>query len=165
MEIQLETFTLKRYNEIEHKSLKDELETGPSSSKFIHQIEERLEQSKNSEKIYQSAYVVEKQETQIGYVFISSMHADEVFLEYSVLKEFRGMGYARQLVTELTDYLFENHNIKSIRLDIDPSNTKSISVANACGFYVDEEDFESRNYIGKMQFVKENEFYISKRRR
>lgn len=43
MEIQLETFTLKRYNEAEHKSLKDELEAGASSSKFIHQTEERLE--------------------------------------------------------------------------------------------------------------------------
>ena len=90
---------------------------------------------------------------------------DEVFLEYAILKEFRGMGYASDIVREVTQYLFENYNLRSIRLDIDPSNKNSILVANACGFILDEEQFESRNYIGKMQFIKENDSYISKRRK
>lgn len=41
----------------------------------------------------------------------------------------------------------------------------SILVATNCGFSVDEEEFESRNFTGKMQFVRENELYISKRRK
>ena len=45
-----------------------------------------------------------------------------------------GMGYASDLVREVSDYLFVYHNIKSIRLDIDPSNKNSILVANSCGF-------------------------------
>ena len=90
---------------------------------------------------------------------------DEVFLEYAVLKEYRGMGYASDLVREVSSYLFENYNIKSIRLDIDPSNKNSILVANSCGFNLDEEDYESKNYVGKMQFVKDSDCYISKRKK
>lgn len=165
LNIELETLMLKRYNDIEHNFVKEDLERGMSSSKYIHQIGERLEQSKENKTIYQSGYVVEDRGTPIGYAFISSMHADEVFLEYSILRQFRNMGYGSALVRELTTYLFENHNIRSIRLDIDPSNQNSILVANACGYSVDEEEFEARNFTGKMQFIKENEFYISKRRK
>ena len=89
---------------------------------------------------------------------------DEVFLEYSILKEYRGKGYGSNIIREITDYLFEKHNIRSIRLDIDPSNRNSINVAQACGYAVDEDEFESHNYIGRMQFVRENAFYVSKRR-
>ena len=165
MNIELETLTLKRYNSDEHSYLKEELENGDSSSKYIHQIAERLVFSKDNTGIYQSGYIVEDDGTPIGYLFISSMRDDEVFLEYSVLKEFRGMGYGSSIVRETTDYLFEEHNIRSIRLDIDPSNTNSALVATACGYSVDEDEFESRNFTGKMQFVRENEFYISKRRK
>lgn len=90
---------------------------------------------------------------------------DEVFLEYAVLKEFRGMGYASSIVSETADYLFENHNIRSIRLEIDPSNRNSILVTKSCGFILDEEEFESRNFIGKMQFIKESNCYVSKRKK
>lgn len=165
MDIELETLDLKRYNREQHLTVKEELECGASASKHIHQIGERLELSKDNKSIYQSGYVVEDNGMPIGYLFISSMRDDEVFLEYSVLKQFRGMGYGSSIVRETTDYLFENHNIRSIRLDIDPSNRNSSLVATSCGFSVDEEEFESRNFTGKMQFVRENEFYISKRRR
>ena len=164
MTIELETLKLTSYKEQEHSFLKEELENGKSSSNYIHQIGERLESSKDNDKnIYQKAFIILDENTPIGYLFISSMINDEVFLEYAILKEFRGMGYASDIVREVTQYLFENYNLKSIRLDIDPSNKNSILVANACGFILDEEQFESRNYIGKMQFIKENENYISKR--
>lgn len=100
----------------------------------------------------------------MGYLFISSSVNDEVFLEYAVLKDFRRNGYATRIVSEVSDYLFEKHNISSIRLDIDPSNEGSIMVANACGYMLDEEEYESRNYIGKMQFVRDSTCYVSKRR-
>ena len=31
--------------------------------------------------------------------------------------------------------------------------------------YLDEEDYESRNFIGRMQFIKESDCYISKRKK
>ena len=92
------------------------------------------------------------------------MVRDEVFLEYAVLKEERGKGYGSDIVRETTDYLFQNHNIRSIRLDIDPSNKNSINAAEAAGYSVDEEEFASRNFTGRMQFVKDSEYYVSKRR-
>ena len=163
MNIELKSILLTRYKEEKHKTLKDELETGTSHSEFIHQIGERLEESKdNNKSIYQSAFVVEDLGIPIGYLYISRMIRDEVFLEYAVLKEYRGKGYGSSIIRETSDYLFENHNIKAIRLDIDPSNKNSINVAEACGYTVDEEEFASRNYMGRMQFVKDNEYYISK---
>lgn len=165
MNIQLESLFLTRYNPEKHLPLKQELETGESSSEFIHQIGERLESSKDNDRsIYTSAFVVEDLGTPIGYLYISSMVRDEVFLEYAVLKEERGKGYGSDIIRETTDYLFKNHNIRSIRLDIDPSNKNSINAAEACGYSVDEEEFASRNFTGRMQFVKDSEYYVSKRR-
>lgn len=165
MVIELDSLRLIRYSEYEHKFLKDEFEYGDSSSKYIYQIGERLELSKNNEKsVFQSAFIVLDKDIPIGYLYVSSMINDEVFLEYAILKECRGMGYASDVVSEVSDYLFQNYNIRSIKLDIDPSNKNSIYVANACGFILDEEEFESRNFMGKMKFIKESDCYISKRR-
>ena len=166
MIIELETLKLIRYSEDEHIFLKEEFENGESSSRYIHQIGDRLELSKDNDKtVFQSAFVILDGDTPVGYLFISSMINDEVFLEYAILKEFRRMGYASDVVREVSDYLFQNCNIRSIKLDIDPSNKNSILVANSCGFTPDEEEFESRNFIGKMKFIKESDCYISKRRK
>ncbi len=165
MNIELESLKLTRYKEEKHKNLKEEFEKGESHSSFIHQIGPRLENSKNNnQNIYQSAFVVEVEDIPIGYLFISSRVRDEVFLEYAVLKEYRGLGYGSTMIRETTDYLFENHNIRSIRLDIDPSNKNSINTAEACGYTLDEDEFASRNYLGRMEFVKDSTYYISKRR-
>ena len=166
MIIKLEKFDLVRYNDDKHKYLKEEFKNGNSFSEYIHQIPERLESSKyNDKNIYQSAFVVQYNEMPMGYLYISNKINDEVFLEYSVLKEYRKMGYGSELLNEITNYLFENCNIKNIRLDIDPSNKNSILLASACGFYLDEEEYEARNFIGKMQFIKESDIYISKRKK
>ena len=165
MNIELESLKLTRYKEEKHKNLKEEFEKGESHSSFIHQIGTRLENSKNNNRnIYQSAFVVEVEDIPIGYLFISSRVRDEVFLEYAVLKAYRGLGYGSTIIRETTDYLFENHNIRSIRLDIDPSNKNSINTAEACGYTLDEDEFASRNYMGRMEFVKDSTYYISKRR-
>lgn len=163
MNIDLETLTLVRYSE-EFEDVKEKLDKGESSSNFIHQVGERLEMTRDNNSVFQSAYVVLDYDMPVGYLFISSLVKDEVFLEYAVLKEHRGKGYASDIVDETTRYLFENHNMRSIRLDIDPINKNSILVAKSCGFMVDEDEYEARNFLGKMLFIKENEYYISKRR-
>jgi len=163
MNIELDTLKLVRYNEQEHLNIKKEFETN-SSSNFIHQIVERLENSKDCNSLFNSAFIVLDEHIPVGYLFISSNINDEVFLECSILKEFRGMGYGSAVTNEISDYLFEEQNIRSIKLDIDPSNKKSILAANSCGFFLDEEDYELRNYTGKMRFVKESSCYINKRK-
>ena len=166
MDIKLQTLNLTRYIEQNHKYLKNELEKGTSASSYIHQIGERLEISKDNNKtICQSAFVILDKEIPIGYLFISKVVNDEVFLECAILKEHRRKGYAKRILNEISEYLFVNHNIRSIRLDIDPSNKSSMLVASSCGFLLDEDDYESRNYTGKMEFVRESTCYISKRRK
>lgn len=97
-------------------------------------------------------------------MFISNKSRDEVFLEYAVLKKYRGNGYGSDILRETTAYLFQSHNIKAIRLDINPSNKKSINTAEACGYTLDEEEFASRNYTGRMQFIQDSAYYVSKRK-
>ena len=162
--IELQTLNLNRYDE-KYNQVKEELENGVSSSKYIHQIKERLETSKDNNKtIFNSAFIILDEDIPVGYLFISSNINDEVFLECSILKKFRGMGYGSRVTNEISNYLFQEQNIRSIKLDIDPSNKKSIMAANSCGFFLDEDDYESRNYIGKMNFVKESDCYINKRK-
>lgn len=161
--IELQTLSLTKYDE-KYSEIKEELENGTSSSGFIHQIKERLENSNNNKTIFNSGFIILDGDIPVGYLFISSNINDEVFLECSILKEFRGMGYGSRVTNEISDYLFEKQNVRSIKLDIDPSNKKSILAANSCGFFLDEEEYESRNYTGKMKFVKESNCYINKRK-
>lgn len=163
MNIDLESLRLVRYND-RYIDLKEEFEKGNSHSDYIHYIGERLVKSKeNKDSLFESAFVVLDRDEEIGYLYISNVKNDEVFLEYAILEEFRGMGYASDLINEISDYLFEKHNIRSIRLDIDPSNKNSMNVACACNFVEDEEEYASRNYMGRVQFVKDSYCYNSKR--
>ena len=166
MDIKLETLTLTRYDDEKHKILKEELENGESSSRFIHQISQRLNNSSYSgENIFQSTFVVLNNENPIGDVYISSRKDDEVFLKCSILRQFRNQGYGKRLLNEVGDYLFEEHNIKNIRADVNPSNKNSMLMLEACGYLFDEEEYEKRNFIGNMQFFKESDCYFSKRRK
>lgn len=164
IKIDLKTISLCRYDESFSK-VKEDFTNGDSSSNFIHSIKERLESStQNPEFTFQSAYLVLKQNIPIGYVFISGITNDEVYLECSVLSKFRKQGLGYVITNEVCDYLYENHNIKTIKLDISPSNRKSIMLAEKCGFIFDEEDYENRNYTGNMTFIKDSYCYVPKRR-
>lgn len=166
MNITLDTLNLVRYNEEKHKLLLEDFEKGESTSSFIHQIGQRLESSKtNFKTLFQSAFVIEDKEVPIGYLYVSPMQKDEVFIEYAVLKKYRGKGYGRKIIEEVSDYLFSVHNIENVKLDISPSNKNSMFIAEICGFEMDEEEFESRNFTGKMVFFKQSDCYIPKRRK
>lgn len=162
MEIVLSTLSLVRYDN-EYSDLKEEFENGSSKSPYIDSIGVRLANSSSRKDVFQSAFVVLDDGVAVGYVFISSMIKDEVFLEYAVLREFRGMGIATRIVDEVSEYLFSSLNIKTVKLDIAPSNEASIRTARKCGFFEDEDDFEERNFSGKIKFVKESYCYLCRR--
>ena len=71
----------------------------------------------------------------------------------------------KRLLNKISDYLFTNHNIRSIRADVDISNKNNMMLLESCGYIFDEEEYENRNFIGKMQFCKESDCYVSKRRK
>lgn len=163
--IVLETISLCRYSDSKHKDLKEEFK-GDSKSKFIHDIEYRLYNSRNYNVFtFQSAYVILKEKKPVGYLYVSNKFNDEVFIEISLLKKYRGMKIGGKAINEVCDYLFQNHNIRIVKLDIDPSNKSSLLTAKACGFSFDEEDYENKNFMGHMVFYKESDCYISKLRR
>ena len=101
----------------------------------------------------------------IGYVFISKIIKYDIYLEYSILKEYRGKGLGKLLLSEISNYLIDNYNIKSIMLDIDPSNVPSIMTAVSCGYIADDEEYISRNMNGKILYRIDNYNYINKRKK
>ena len=79
------------------------------------------------------------------------MSKDVAFIELSILKEYRGLGLGKLSIDEISNYLFENYNIKELRADVDPSNKKSIDMLSSSNFYPDEEQYEKNNYEGKIE--------------
>ena len=59
----------------------------------------------------------------------------------------------------------DNYNIKSISLDIDPSNLPSISTALSVGYVVDDEEYINRGMEGKILYRMDNYNYINKRKK
>lgn len=166
MQINLETVTLTRYNESKHKDMMEEFDNKDSKSRFIHNIKDRLIASSfNQEFSFASAYIIEENNIPVGYTYLSPMKNDIVFIEISLLKQVRGKGIGSRALSEVSDYLFTNHNIKEVRADVDPSNEKSINMLLNCGFSPDEEEFASRGFNGKMEFVKDSYCYESKRQK
>ena len=98
-------------------------------------------------------------------MFISKCVNDEVYLENSILKEYRGKKYGKLILNDISNYLFQNYNIKCITLDIDPSNIASIKTALSCGYTIDEEEYLDRNMSGKILYRLDNYNYVSKRRK
>ena len=143
-----------------HNELIDEFKSN-SKSDFISSIDNRLKLNKNLKSFpFDTGFVVATNDSKLlGYLFISSIRNDEIFLEYSILKDKRGMGYGSLLLNKVTDYLFSNYNIKNIALDIDVSNLASIKTAISAYYtedeYLDNDRIIYRNY---------NINYVDKRR-
>lgn len=53
---------------------------------------------------------------------------------YAILPQFRGLGLMRETLARVTSYCVDNLSIKSIELDINDNNTRSISLAKCCGY-------------------------------
>lgn len=168
VKIDLFTFSLECFDESkkEHIHLIQEF-SGDSSSTFIHSIEERLLQNNHVKSFpFNTGFVISSYAgSALGYLFISSISHDEVFLEYSILKENRGKGIGKLCLQEVTDYLFEHYNLRGIKLDIDPSNAPSTKIAMECGYYPDEEEFLNRNMVGRILYRKDNFSYINRNRK
>ena len=151
-------------NEAHNKLLKEFEST--SKSNYIHSIKERLVNFNTMKTFpFETSFFVAINNKIIGYLFISKCVNDEVYLENSILKEYRGMGYGKIILNDISNYLIDNYNIKSIVLDISPSNIASIKTALSCGYTMDEEEYLDRNMSGKILYRLDNYNYVSKRRK
>lgn len=156
--MKLKTMELIIYNN-DYKEEKDEITKGKSKSKFISQIENRLEIKENND-IFNHGYLVKLNNNIIGYIYISAIKKDNIYLEYLIKDEYRNKGYATILINEITNYIFESYNIEEIRLNISKDNIKSQKVALNNGYIL--EDDEEYLYNEKADFVINNPYYIKK---
>lgn len=146
------------YQDPRHGQVVFDFQQGPSKSKFIHDIQTRLTNI-DSKTIFGKGYLICYQEQIVGYFYLSPIKKERLEVEYALLKEAREKGYGKLFLTKISDYLLQKFPIKELYVTIDPSNEKSISVAEASSFFFDEEDYEKRGYQGLMTFVKENPTY------
>lgn len=145
-------------NNPKHIKMKEEL-IGNSKSKFVHQVEERIDASEDNT-IFGNAFLVSCGDLPIGYLYISSMPRDYIFLEYLLISEVRGKGYGKNMLQEIEDYLFENYSrLKEIHLDIDNSNIASQTIAEYVGYYAEPDDLLSETKPHSMIFKKFNPYY------
>lgn len=153
------------YNNQKHNEILNKFD-GESKSNYIHEIKERIKNTINKKNIpFDSGFFVILNNEIVGYMFISKKINDEVFLESSLLKEHRGKRYAKIILNDVSNYLMNEHNIKSIVLDIDPSNISSIRTAISAGYEIDEEEYINRNMTGKILYRLDNYNYINRRKK
>lgn len=163
-EFLLETF---EEDNLKHVYLLQELINGSKSS-FIHCIEERLCQGQSFKSFpFGSGLVVTLKESleAIGYLYISNQRKDEIFLEYSLAKQYQGKKLGSMLLNSISEYLFFHYNLKDICLDIDPSNEASIRTALSASYYPDEDEYLCRHLEGKIIYRRDNYDYVSKKKR
>ena len=140
MQIDLGDFCLELFNDSnpQHIWLAEQFNK-ESKFDFISMIDSRLKLNNKSKKFpFGMAFVVSSSNTLLGYMFISSVRQDEVYLESSLLQDKRRRGIGKALLKAMTDYLFDNYNIKEIALDIYVSNEAGINTAISCDYYQDE---------------------------
>lgn len=137
-----------------------------SQGSYIHQLEERLRDSRKGDGLlFSNAYLALFQGTIFGYLYVSSMRKNSVYLEYMVLEQFRGQHLGSKLLDETTNFLFENFdNLKEIHLDISRDNQKSINTAESCGYYFDSDTYDFNQRPDRLDYVKDNPYYKDMRR-
>ena len=162
--ISIDNINLTNYdkNNIEQKRLYDELTLGNSKSDMIHQIKERLDNSKEVEKLeFDNAYIIYIDDNIIGYLYLTGKRVGSSYIEISLLKDMRGKHIGSYLLNTITNYILENNNdLKEIRASIDISNLASMKVAEYAGFYYNEDDYQKQ----KIDFIKDNPYYVRKER-
>lgn len=168
MNLKLNNIVLSSYDKDNDRHRKVLLEfLGESKSNYIHDIDRRLKNNYNKKEnnIFDRGYLVSLNNNIVGYIFISKIIRDEIFLEYSIIKSYREKKIGKLLLSDVTNYLLDNYNIKSIVLDIEPSNVPSIMTAVSCGYMLDDEEYVQRNMNGKILYRMDNFNYINKRKK
>ncbi len=154
MNINLHTLVLETFdsNNISHlKLMKDLLK----EKKIIHTLDR-----KNNSDPFNIPYIILLNNKMIGYMYLLQNKNDEVLLEYAILQNQNKKKYHEILLREVTDYLSNFEDIKRFNINVDLSNLKKLRTTLECGYDPDYEDYENKNYPGKMILRRKNPNYI-----
>lgn len=164
MNIEFEKFTIINFDKGDDKHLKvyEELVNGKSQSKMISMIKENLLRSHKSEElVFDNAYLLKQNEDIIGYLYLTAKVNNHIYLEMSILKDYRNKRMGSMMLEEITNYLFiNNDDLKEIRLSIDKSNPGSMKSALNANYYYDEDDYMN----DKIDFICSNPYYINRKK-
>lgn len=97
--------------------------------------------------LFGHSFLVSHSGTLIGYLNIGHYNKEEkcVYLRTAIDKNQRGQGYGKLLLSEITEYIFQNYSeVLNIRLKIAKDNIPSLMTANACGYTWLRDDFYNK---------------------
>lgn len=146
MNIQLNNFILKKID----KDNPDDVQF--ISSIFKNKNDKSIEFLGNlSNYITAKTYIIINNNQKIGYFsmtvpVLNRENLTSTSLYYAISEEHRNLGYATNLVEEISNYLFEEELVDMIILTIDNKNLASISVASKLGFNIEFQDQEEKIY-------------------
>lgn len=158
--IQIDDVILEHFDKEKYPDVLGEI-NGESKSNMIHQVEERLILSRECGKLeFSNAYLINLKNNIVGYIYLTGKSKKYIYLEYLIFKKYRKKGIGKYTLNNIIDYIFMNNlDLKEIRLNIDKSNLASMALAESLGFIDDE------NYLSdKIDFIKDNPYYIEKRK-
>ena len=98
----------------------------------------------NNNEFFDHGFLVSHNNELVGYVHIGALNFEEksVYLRAAVDKDKRGMNYGKTILSEITEYIFNNFKeVESIRLKIANDNKASLMTSNACGYKWLEKDY------------------------
>jgi RimJ/RimL family protein N-acetyltransferase len=161
--IKLDDFTIINFNKtnVTHLKAYEELVNGSSKSKMISLIGERLLQSFNTTNLeFSNAYLITLNNSIVGYLYLSNKKANSIYLEMSILKQYRKKHIGSTFLNLITEYiLVNNEDLKEIKLNIDKSNVTSMKAAINASYYYEEDDFGNN----KIDFIRNNPYYIKEK--
>lgn len=140
--MELNNFILEEYdsNNYYHKSTVILLENDDEAWKYLGCIEDIIAEIKNNslENPYDNFYIVyQKGEIEpFGIIIFNFFKTSNIYsISYGILPKYRGMKLSSILLSEFTEYIFEQYQeIEEISLQINKSNIISMKTASRSGY-------------------------------
>ncbi len=151
---ELNTLTLVNFDKENkaHLEFLKKLVHDESIKKWFTGISSGLINNPNNE-FFGHSFFVEDNNELIGYINIGNINNENsVYLRAAVDKDKRGNNYGKTILSETTDYIFDNFNeVENIMLKIDKENKASLMTADSCGYLWLRDDY----YYKKNPNIKE----------
>lgn len=150
MEQELETLKLVSYdkNNLKHNKAKISLLSDFNFKKYFGDffLRDADEYFTNSDKIeLKKIYLIEDNNDIVGMIRLFSYHElGYINIQYAVLPEYRGFGYGKRILSEITKYIMSDPNIKCVEGDIDKTNIGSIKIATSIGYNKENDKYRFR---------------------
>ncbi len=148
-DIELQTLKLVKFDKKNsfHISFFKKLNGDPSIKKRFQGLLSPLV----SKEKFGRAFLVSDNNGLVGYIEIGEVNLEDysVYLRAAVDESRRGHDYGKKILSETSEYLFDNTDIRSIKLKIADDNIPSMKVAFSCGY----------EKIGKEIYKLENPYY------